>query len=110
MNNEMPDEIYVDCKINDAGYFQVDQFSKKELQAPPLPSFNRVKYVRADKAVPDGFVLVPIEPTDEMPNAAVDATGAGIGMSWVNRSPQKIFRVGYKAMLSAAPQPPTKRD
>lgn len=64
----------------------------------------------ADKAVPEGWKLVPIEPTEEMSNSAVDATGAGIGMSWVNRSPQKIFRVGYKAMLSAAPQPPTKGD
>lgn len=49
------------------------------------------------------------EPTMAMLNAAVDATEAGAGMSWVNRSPQKLFQVGYQAMLAnaLAPQPHT---
>lgn len=42
------------------------------------------------------------EPTMDMLNSAVDATGAGSGMSWANRSPQKLFDVGYKAMIDAA--------
>lgn len=40
--------------------------------------------------------------TREMLNAAVDATGAGYGMSWVNRSPQTLFEQGWYAMLAAA--------
>lgn len=42
------------------------------------------------------------EPTPAMLNAAVDATEAGSGMSWVNRSPQKMFEQGWQAMLAAA--------
>lgn len=42
------------------------------------------------------------EPTQDMLNAAVDATDAGGGMSWVNRSPQKLFEQGWQAMLAAA--------
>jgi hypothetical protein len=47
--------------------------------------------------------VVPKAPTMAMLNAAVDATGAGGGMSWVNRSPQKLFEQGYHVMLAAAP-------
>ena len=43
-----------------------------------------------------------MEPTMPMLNAAVDATGAGAGMSWSNRSPQGLFETGHRAMLSAA--------
>lgn len=42
------------------------------------------------------------EPMMKQLNAAVDATGAGAGMSWVNRSPQKLFAEAWSAMLSAA--------
>lgn len=49
-------------------------------------------------------VNVPREPTPAMLNAAVDATGAGSGMSWKNLSPQSLFELGYRAMLAAAPK------
>lgn len=50
-----------------------------------------------------GAVLTALsEPTPAMLNEAVDATEAGSGMSWVNRSPQKLFEQGYRAMLAAA--------
>lgn len=42
------------------------------------------------------------EPTMQMLNAAVDATGAGAGMSWVNRSPQRLFQDAHRAMIAAA--------
>lgn len=42
------------------------------------------------------------DPTMNMLNAAVDATDAGSGMSWVNRSPQKLFHAGQRAMIDAA--------
>lgn len=48
-------------------------------------------------------MLVPKEPTRDMLNAAVDATGAGSGMSWANRSPQTLFEQAYKGMIAAAP-------
>lgn len=42
------------------------------------------------------------EPTMTMLNAAVDRTGAGRDMSWVNRSPQSLFETGHQAMIDAA--------
>ncbi|HBU6131245.1 TPA: hypothetical protein MC438_001845 [Enterobacter cloacae] len=39
--------------------------------------------------IPDGYVLMPVEPTDEMWRAALDATG---------------IIDSYKAMIAAAPQ------
>lgn len=54
----------------------------------------------------DALRLVPTVPTPDMLNAAVDATDAGSGMSWSNRSPQSLFQAGYEAMLAAAPASP----
>lgn len=54
MSDEMPKEIWVDCKINNAGYFQVDGFSSKKLTSLPVSSFQRVKYTRADQVKPRG--------------------------------------------------------
>lgn len=47
-------------------------------------------------AVPDGWKLVPIEPTNEMTDAGIDA--------W-NKSPLAVVRQ-YRAMIAAAPEPP----
>jgi len=57
-----------------------------------------------------GLKAVPVEATWEMANAAVDATGAGAGMTWVNLSPQKMFRIGHHAAVSAAPDLLTEED
>lgn len=52
-----------------------------------------------------GYVRVPVEPTTEMLNAAIDAHGhklcdiSGIGFRC---SPQSMFRDSYRAMLTAA--------
>ena len=58
----------------------------------------------------EGWRLVPVEPAVEMLNAAVDATGAGSGMSWNGMSPQSLFERGYRAMLAAAPAPPSSTE
>jgi hypothetical protein len=50
-------------------------------------------YAQSRKAVPDGFVLVPVEPTED-----IKLTGNG-----VLRSPSISSTDIYKAMLSAAP-------
>ena len=49
----------------------------------------------------EGRVIVPKEPTQGMLNAAVDATDMGAGMSWRNRSPQKVAADIYRAMIAA---------
>lgn len=54
------------------------------------------------KSVPEGYAIVPIEPTDEMVNAYV---------KYVDESPYKppyetSIKGRYQAMLAAAPQPP----
>lgn len=48
--------------------------------------------------VPEGYALVPIEPTDEMALAAIKASLMHTGL--INGVPQ------YKAMIAAAPLPP----
>lgn len=46
-DKEIPEELWLDCKINGAGYFQVGQFSKRELTSIPVSDFQRIKYIRA---------------------------------------------------------------
>ena len=52
--------------------------------------------------VPQGWKLVPLEPTTEMVEAAFDAIPASL-------LDGKI-RTHYRAMLAAAPQPPSAKD
>ena len=49
------------------------------------------------------------EPTREMLNAAVDATDAGSGRSWANRSPQRLFKDGMAAMIDECLKEPTRK-
>jgi hypothetical protein len=56
--------------------------------------------------IPEGYQLVPIEPTREMLNAAVDVDSFKLGdISPIGFrcSPQQLFERCYKAMLAAAP-------
>lgn len=57
--------------------------------------------------IPDGYTLVPVEPTDEMIVAAMDSDDVTY-----NESDDTVFYVHhceiYKAMLAAAPQPEVK--
>ena len=60
-------------------------------------------------AIPEGWKAVPVDPTVEMQNAAVDTHPfelgdiAGLGL---RMSPQRLFTQCYAAMLAAAPEPP----
>lgn len=85
MNNEMPDNVWVDHSV---------MVCWPDGEQPKNADIT--SYVRTDKAVPEGFVMVPIEPTRDM----IDAFMGGESGSYIVDS--------YKAMLSAAPQPPTK--
>lgn len=58
---------------------------------------NAIAHLAQPRAVPDGWVLVPREPTVEMMNAA---WAAGI---------HPDFPAGYAAMLAAAPSPGLSR-
>ena len=61
--------------------------------------------------VPDGYALVPIEPTKEMIWSGIENTEEFVnGDPWYGSEPLSDGQAEqcYKAMLSAAPQPPTK--
>lgn len=71
---------------------QISEYEKIMLQAGNSP------------VVPDGYALVPVEPTDEMIVAAMDSDDVSY-----NESDDTVFYVHhreiYKAMLAAAPKP-----
>ncbi|HIB1548501.1 TPA: dATP/dGTP pyrophosphohydrolase domain-containing protein [Salmonella enterica subsp. enterica serovar Muenchen] len=71
---------------------QISEYEKIMLQAGNSP------------VIPDGYTLVPVEPTDEMIVAAMDSDDVTY-----NESDDTVFYVHhceiYKAMLAAAPQP-----
>ena len=104
MNNEMPDEIYVRTVHG------------KILSAvrPESPLVNssverpHIKYIRADKAVPEGWKLVPIEPVGAMIMYGIHAHERNDDIPHIGLGPKCVGI--YKAMLSAAPQPPTKGE
>ncbi len=63
-------------------------------------------YRQAARTVPEGFVVVPVEPTTEM----LKAGERGIGVSSYVRKGMTIreycfFKSGWDAMLSAAQEP-----
>ena len=64
----------------------INGFDYVPLYAHPLPA----------QSVPEGWQLVPIEPTKEMCDAYCEGSIAPIG---------NLSCYGYKAMLSAAPKP-----
>lgn len=74
---------------------QISEYEKIMLQAGNSP------------VIPDGYTLVPVEPTDEMIVAAMDSDDVTY-----NESDDTVFYVHhceiYKAMLAAAPQPEVK--
>ena len=62
-------------------------------------SLDQLEHIlRAAPAVPQGWKLVPVEPTQEM-------------LDHVNRTVPDLFELGdeYRAMLAAAPQPPKEQ-
>lgn len=50
-----------------------------------------VAALKGNASIPEGWVMVPEEPTDEMVQLAIDMNDG--------------FRNGYKAMIAAAPKP-----
>ena len=71
-------------KLVDVG--SISGLDYEPLYAHPLPA----------QAVPEGWQLVPVEPTKEMCDAYCEGSIAPVG---------NLSRYGYKAMLSAAPKP-----
>lgn len=51
------------------------------------------------RAAPEGFVLVPVEPTPEMLQAAAFAVSGNSGQKF-----KPMMAAGYTAMLAASPQ------
>lgn len=72
---------------------------------PQISEYEKIM-LRAGNSpvIPDGYALVPVEPTDEMIVAAMDSDDVTY-----NESDDTVFYVHhceiYKAMLAAAPQP-----
>jgi hypothetical protein len=62
-----------------------------------LPVGTKLYTAPADRGVAEGYVMVPIEPTDEM-------------LFLAELSSPRGYRDLYRAMLSAAPQPTPKAD
>ena len=60
-------------------------------------------------AVPEGFVVVPREPTESMVEAICAAHAAGGWPDGYGKHAQGLHRahaqIGYRAMLAAAPKP-----
>jgi hypothetical protein len=66
----------------------------------------KARAVLSRMSVPAGYKMVPVEPTEEMLNAAIDAHGLKIGCIaplGLRMSPQMMFEKSYTAMLAAAP-------
>lgn len=85
LNDEVLDEIIAGAKTS------MEQYLALSLKA------ERAATHEADgnsPVIPDGYALVPIEPTEKMLNAWLSEVA-----NW------RGHVTGYKAMLSAAPQP-----
>ncbi|WP_431192706.1 DUF550 domain-containing protein [Salmonella enterica] len=86
------------------------QANQRDLSQPVDPQISEYEKImlRAGNSpvIPDGYTLVPVEPTDEMIVAAMDSDNVTY-----NESDDTVFYVHhceiYKAMLAAAPQPET---
>ncbi|ECR8549369.1 hypothetical protein F2D81_18075 [Salmonella enterica] len=86
------------------------QSKYRDLSQPVDPQISEYEKImlRAGNSpvIPDGYALVPVEPTDEMIVAAMDSDDVTY-----NESDDTVFYVHhceiYKAMLAAAPQPET---
>jgi len=69
---------------------------------------NRLAALASRPAVAEGWVLVPVTPTREMLNAAIDVDSFKLGdisPLGFRCSPQMLFERCYAALLSAAPKP-----
>ncbi|EDY0705114.1 DUF550 domain-containing protein [Salmonella enterica subsp. enterica] len=84
------------------------QSKYRDLSQPVDPQISEYEQIMLQAGnspvIPDGYTLVPVEPTDEMIVAAMDSDDVTY-----NESDDTVFYVHhceiYKAMLAAAPQP-----
>lgn len=106
MNNEMPDVLYIRPTHSDGKHFSCS------LQSDTL---KRTKYVRADKAVPEGWRDISTAPMDGKyiivfrpvyDGQYIPQVGGDYFKKWFCGTPTET----YKAMLSAAPQPPKEGE
>ena len=78
--------------INGYGQVEILQFARAiEAEASPA-------------SVPEGYAIVPVEPTEEMMRAMTDP------FIPVNGNTRKAFYWAYPRMLAAAPTPPVSED
>ena len=117
MNNEMPDEIYVEHSADEwVNGKYVPLYEGGETWAG-----GKTKYIRADKAVLDGQLiqidrlLEAVEFRREVAEFAIDRVKDFYGMN--KDKPELsldailwIAACEYLKLISAAPQPPTKGD
>lgn len=83
--------------INDA-INEFDRVEATKFKVIPL-------YLHAPQAVPEGWKLVPIEPTSEMLSAAATAPIPAVYLDSISARSALQHKVVYKAMLAAAPSP-----
>ena len=57
---------------------------------------ERLQKATKAQTVPEGWKLVPVEPTEEMVDAFIDSD--------IDIDPEQNVIIGYKAMLAAAPE------
>ncbi|HCM1844643.1 TPA: DUF550 domain-containing protein [Salmonella enterica subsp. diarizonae serovar 16:z10:e,n,x,z15] len=100
----------VEAMVDEACRAAMLQSKYRDLSQPADPQISEYEKImlRAGNSpvIPDGYALVPVEPTDEMIVAAMDSDDVTY-----NESDDTVFYVHhceiYKAMLTAAPQPET---
>ncbi|ENX5274423.1 DUF550 domain-containing protein [Salmonella enterica] len=100
----------VEAMVDEACRAAMLQSKYRDLSQPVDPQISEYEKImlRAGNSpvIPDGYALVPVEPTDEMIVAAMDSDDVTY-----NESDDTVFYVHhceiYKAMLAAAPQPET---
>ena len=81
-------------KVEPAYTFHLDETGKAYLKGACVSKEGDPLYTTPQPAIPDGWQLVPVEPTPEM------SSFANTGVHW------QIAERIYKAMLAAAPEVP----
>ena len=66
MSNDMPEEIYVDLDLSTE-----DETCKYFAGDSKINERFGTKYIRADKVIPEGYALVPIERIDGLKEAII---------------------------------------
>lgn len=98
----------VEAMVDEACRAAMLQSKYRDLSQPVDPQISEYEKIMLQAGnspvIPDGYALVPVEPTDEMIVAAMDSDDVTY-----NESDDTVFYVHhceiYKAMLAAAPQP-----